>query len=72
MYCMTTTQISKATLKRFHELKDDAEYDNMEEFLDDVLTFLDENLEDFMDEYAPTHTKETTKTTGRTKNKENV
>lgn len=49
---MTTTQITQAALKRFQKVKRDAEYNSMEEFLTDVVAFLEDHLEEFTDEYA--------------------
>lgn len=49
---MTTTQVSQAALKRLRKIKTEAEYDSMEMFLDDVISFLEEHLEDFMENYG--------------------
>jgi len=49
---MTTTQVSQGALKRLRKIKTEAEYDSMETFLDDVISFLEENLDVFMENYG--------------------
>jgi hypothetical protein len=49
---MSSVTVDQATLKRLRKVKTDAEYDSMEEFLKDVVAFLEDHLEDFTEEYA--------------------
>jgi len=50
---MTTTQVSKATLKRLHEMKDATDFNSMEDFLDGILLFLEDHLGEFNEEIVP-------------------